>query len=258
MNQGTENNNLLAGIIRKNHFGLYQNIADSCGLNHHHFDGYSALMAKKSEWPKMIYNVQCGDIEICLDQITGKIKNREFPHFLIVDTFSKKPDFDALAKRNGFRPVMRWPGMIRELKDPMQYNSLSGLEFRIVENENRLAQWIRIVNTNLFTNEGLDTDEFASLLRNQEIQFILGEYDKNPCATMLVHYHGNSAGIYCASTLPEYSGKGIMRNFVDRVVFNASNSGYSYAILEANAASFSLYSKAGFREVCNFDIYWKI
>lgn len=251
----------LAGIIRKNHFGLYKNLADTCGFRHIFLNGCSAIIAPGSEWPNMIYDPSGDEKQLisCFEMLSKKISKQELPSFFIVDSFSKNPEFDNIAKKNGFRPVIRWPGMVRELEtgnNPLY--PAPDMEFHNIEKKEELRDWIEIINTTLFTEKGLNSNDFFPLLRSREISLMLGKYKGTPCSTMLLHLYEKSAGIYCASTHPGFLGKGIMRNFVDHICDVCGRSGYTHAILEANAASFSLYRKAGFREVCNFDIYWKI
>ena len=184
---------------------------------------------------------------------------KELPHLLLIDSLTKPDDFDIKARKHGILPVMRWPGMILDLGNvkKTERNNLPDFEIKKVDDLNLLTEWISISNINFFTKKGLDTASFQPLINTKNIRLFLGIYQKTPVSTILINYNMNTSGIYIASTLPEFTGRGFMSSLINFSIAEAISKGFEYSLLEATRHSYHLYTNLGFQDICNFDIYWK-
>jgi len=246
-------------LIRHNHFNLYEKLTKICSLKTIKNNQYSALMTDKMEWPNIIYNLNFNSKTAdLLSELCTKIDTNKLPEFILIDSHAKPDDFDTQVRSHQILPVMRWPGMIF-LHNQNTKDKIPPKEFiiRRVTNMEMLKDWISIANTNLFPKKGLNSNEFKALLTQENIQAFLGYFNDKSVSTLLINYHLTTSGLYIASTLPEYSGKGFMSSLINFSISKAKSEGYEYSVIEATPQSHHLYSSLEFQEVCNFDIYWK-
>jgi hypothetical protein len=248
-------------LIRHNHFNFYKKICENCMVKSGGTKDYKYLMNEQMEWPNLIYDLQLekDNTDLVMEEIALKIQAEELPRFLIIDSFAKSENFEKAARKSGFMPVMRWPGMVFELN--LSENTLIlPQDFTIskVQNISELREWVLIVNKTLFPGKGLNAEILGPLLHSTGMSFLLAKYKGTPVSTMLLNTNGNTAGIFMASTLPDFTRKGFMSAILHYVGMDACKQGLSYLILEASGQSHKLYSTFGFKEVCNFDIYWKM
>jgi ribosomal protein S18 acetylase RimI-like enzyme len=255
-----EQSDNLIQLVRANHYNFYKEIAENCSIKSGNHGGYKYLMTEQMEWPNMIYDLQLtNDNTIqALENLATVIQSNKVPEFLIIDSAVKNEHFDKSAKLCGFIPIMRWTAMTFQINKTEKIFKLPD-DFSIsrVNNLKGLKEWISIVNKVLFSREGIMAEVFAPLIYSDKFSFLLGIYKGIPVSTMLVYYMDETAGIYMASTLSDYSGKGFMTAILNFVENEASRCGFKYLTLEANKQSYKLYSSFGFNHVGNFDIYWK-
>ncbi|MBN2521923.1 MAG: GNAT family N-acetyltransferase [Bacteroidales bacterium] len=248
-----------AKLIRQNHFSLYKNLVDFCSFEFVNTEHYSAIKTNL-EWPNMIYNLDFRFIKTTelLQEISQKIKMKELPNLLLIDSIAKPDDFDIKTRKHGILPVMRWPGMIFDLEyAKTERINLPDFEIRKVDDLNLLTEWISISNRNFFTKKGLDATSLQPIMNAHNIRLFLGIYQKTPASAILINQNMNTSGIYIASTLPEFTGKGFMSALVGFSIAEAVSEGFEYCLLEATRQSYHLYTNIGFQNICNFDIYWK-
>jgi GNAT superfamily N-acetyltransferase len=218
-------------------------------------------MSDQMEWPNMIFDLQLTDdnTDKILTELSKDIHGNELPEFLIIDSLAKTRDFDKAARNAGFMPVMRWPGMIYDLalseKDTVLPSELAIVK---VSNIVSLCEWVAIANKTLFPGKGIDAGIIEPLIYSNEISFFLAYYNNVPVSTILVNYNRETAGLYIVSTLPDYSGRGFMTTLFQFVNIEAYKQGYRFSILEATSQSHRLYTSLGYKDVCNFYIFWKM
>ncbi len=76
-----------------------------------------------------------------------------------------------------------------------------------------------------------------------------------PVATSLLFLHGDNAGVYFVTTLPEYRNKGIASALILNSIKYTKTAGYKYCILQSSKDGLAVYKRAGFQECCCADIY---
>jgi GNAT superfamily N-acetyltransferase len=254
------NNHFLVNLIRENHFGLYKKIAELPSIKSFQGEDYSYIMTEKAEWPNMIYDLRITNENTAevLKKISDENELKSYRSYLIIDSISKTIDFDKLARQFSFMPIMRWPGMVHILSESDIYKDAEkSITIKMVNSSKEMSDWINISNRTLFTHQGITVDVFLPVL-DSGIKLYLAYYKDIPAATLLIYNKKETTGIYVASTLPEYRGKGIMSKLISYVNSIAYDCKLKYSILEANANSHKLYTSLGYKTVCNFDIFLKM
>jgi GNAT superfamily N-acetyltransferase len=216
-----------------------------------------AIIADNSAWPNYVYGPLFSEkiTENLVDEVVGKMKSMDLPPFWIRQNTSSNNE-PEIPSGKGLRLIMRWPGMIADLKK--ETNAGIDDKIRTVKKPEELAQWDSIVNKTLFTKPALDIKISLSLALTDSTTLYIAFHNKLPAGTLLASYHNKNVGFYMISTLPEFRKQGIASSLIRKAMSDALHKGCSHAVLQANKESAGLYASLGFRKISDFDIYWLV
>ena len=236
---------------------LYESVAMHINLNNGSEDRYKYVFAGSSPWPNFIYNIDAD--ETWLVNKTGllcdKIREHKLPPFIIAEPGNVINDSEEILSDHGFRLVVKWPGMIYRIV-PVEIMHNDKLSVTLLDEVTGLKKWFGIVKETLFQDKDF-TEDFIQLVSLQHIKWFILHYNNSPVGTALINIKNNVAGFYMISVIKEYRNSGFAYYFLSVILNMLEKQGIKHAVLQANAASYSLYKKLGFVDIGNFNIYWK-
>lgn len=249
-----------ANINEINLFDLYDYYAEKSNAEKYFSDSFKWINTKKYPWPNFIYNLSEENI-ISTHDVIGlieKYRENSAPAFWIIRESEMLDKLEETFYENNIRPVEVWPGMTMKLDklNTEKYSSLEGLKIKIVQSEDELKTWIKIVSSELFNGILLDENFFEKEIKKEKITLYLGFYDGEPVATSMSFRNEESVGLYMIATLPEFRGKGIGTYLTTKPLIDALNNGFTTGILQASKMGESVYRKIGFEQCCRFFIFW--
>jgi ribosomal protein S18 acetylase RimI-like enzyme len=108
----------------------------------------------------------------------------------------------------------------------------------------------------LFNGRQIGQKALLHLVGAAECCLYTGFCGGKPAGTLLSYTRNQVAGLYMITTLPGFRKRGIARQLTKTALRDAASGKCLYAVLESTPMGLPLYHKAGFKEYCNFDIYW--
>ena len=166
-----------------------------------------------------------------------------------------------ILQESGFRFFSNVPCMSADLNSVMlEKNIPDNIKISIVNNKNDLLCW---KDTSFYGFEmpirtreqyGAFISSFPLDERSPQRLFI-AYLDGKPAATSLLFVNETTAGIYYVSTLPSYRNKGCGLAITFAAMQAAKELGLDEVILQATPRGVPIYRKAGFRHICQADIY---
>lgn len=243
--------------ITDNLYAFYKAIV---GIENHIFEessGLEAVLLPGKGWPAYIL----GDIMPThseLKEIILKMESGDLPQFWIRQ-MDKCDDFDQLALKYGIRPINKWLGMSMYIDIPFDLDSPSDdLIFERIDSHDDMESWVQRVNAELMTGRKITTEVFGALLKKQEFDFFQLRLENKVVSTLLMFYHKDVAGIYLVSTEKECRGKGYGKFITSKAIDYSINKAYSNFVLHSTGLGEKVYSKLGFKHVCEYGIYWLV
>ena len=154
----------------------------------------------------------------------------------------------------GFRIMMQWPGMALDLTDK-SFEKDERL-IRLVDKKETLQEWLDIVNSVLFKSEALDIDVLAAMWTSGQFLFYILQDGNEVATTALGYIHNGGLGIYMVATRSAHRRKGFAKKLTLHMLQDAKDRGCRAAYLEASDMGLPMYQQIGFKQFCQFDIYW--
>jgi ribosomal protein S18 acetylase RimI-like enzyme len=252
--------NRMPEITEENLFGLYEAFATAGNYSVMQHPGFTVIRKQKSVFPGNVYRLDPGMNEASFLELVSLIRNGQAPPFLIFRTETAPPSFISRLKSGGFRQVMQWPGMAVDLARLPAQEEVQDTTAVIkkISTADEINDWACIVEQCLFNNGRLDRDALKNLVGTGDCSLYVGFVDGKAIGTMLSFCDKQVTGFYMLATLPGWRKKGVARKLLRSALRDAVSSGSKYAVLEATPQGLSLYRKAGFKEYCNFGIYWML
>lgn len=84
--------------------------------------------------------------------------------------------------------------------------------------------------------------------------FYVTEEDRHAAFSM-IYREGETAGIYCVATHPDFRKRGLGRMVTEQCLAAAKEMGCQSAVLQSSTMGLPVYTAIGFRETCRFGIY---
>jgi hypothetical protein len=222
---------------------------------------YSWVRNSNSAWPNWIFRLDRELLtrEEFIKSLTGRIKSREIPPFLVTLEPDNPEQFYALAEKYGMKQINRWTGMAISMEEYLPvFDNPVHPDIIEVRNTNHLNDWVGVVNASLFNSTVLETEIMEKLYREGPLKLYLGYENTVPVSTSLSFEYGSIAGLYMVATMESHRGKGmgtlLTRYAMDRCFQNKNE----LIILHASAMGESIYRKIGFKEYCKFGILWMV
>ena len=237
--------------IQNNLFAFYKLVVSEASLNFFYGEDYKWV--NSIPWPNFIFDENPMEIKKIIKEVADK-KNKEIPYFWITKHTHSNLKFQKLLSDSKFLKVMTWPGMAIDLS----MNSFNKPKLNVIQvkTKEQLKEWFNIVNLSFFNKKFSEMEIFIKIFNSKKVVLYIGYHNSVAVATSLMFLNSESAGLYLIATLPEYRNKGFGREITKIALLDAKNSGYKIAVLQATKDAFEMYKKIGFKEYCNFDIYW--
>ncbi|MCK4921336.1 MAG: GNAT family N-acetyltransferase [Bacteroidales bacterium] len=219
--------------------------------------GLEAVFLPDKAWPAYILgNVSPSNPE--LEKIILKMKLGDLPQFWIRQ-MDKTDDFDQLAIKSGIRPINKWLGMSLNIDVPFDIDSPSGdLIFERIDSPDKMDSWVQRVNSELMTSRKITTEVFVELLGRREFDFFQLKLGNKVVSTLLMFYQKDVAGIYLVSTEKEFRGRGYGKFITSKAIDYSIKKAYSNFVLHSTGLGEKIYSRLGFKHVCEYGIYWLV
>jgi len=154
-------------------------------------------------------------------------------------------------KEKGCIPLTRWKGMAITVKK--NNKKTKSIEIVKVASSYRFRQWENVVKE-VFHPSELKPQKlpYSRIYKNENIKLILGLYNKKPACSGAIFENNNSAGIYFIGTHTDFRGRGLATEFMIQLMNLTAK---KTIVLQATQDGYKIYSKLGFKEYCNFDLY---
>jgi len=247
-----------AQIISENQNRLYR-LYGMSGTDHSGSTKFEISLGKP--WPYFLYNLKLSDFdstEFC-SFLAAKTEKGDYPPFVkfISPLGSNKPVPNMVSA--GYRPVAREKGMALVQNEFKRKQNLSNnIKIRQVTTDNCFELWLRMISRTLFKKEIIDVAPFKLLMNSGRIGLLIAFWKNKPAGTLLFFRDEKVTGLYFISTLQAFQKQGIASKLLDISLQEEFDRGTEKIILHATPQSFYLYKAFGFKEYCNFDIYWKL
>ena len=132
-------------------------------------------------------------------------------------------------------------------------NINTSLGIKIVEKEEELINWTKIVSTVFHIKVD---GELLDYLRSQsEVKFYIGTLNDKHVSALLLYLIPEIAGLHAVSTLPDYRNKNFALTMSNRALLDARDLGYKYGVLQASTMGQYVYKKLGFKKYCDVITY---
>ena len=249
----------ITSVIGHNLFMLYENIYNiTPSVSLIKADGLTSININNSVWPRYIYNIdfRSASLNERLEKIVHNIKKRKVPPFLLVG-----PDFISehnhnIIEDNGFIKIAEWQGMAMDMKSFTINNYKPVIEIVTVGNQNQLNDWYHIVREELYSNKKLEKEIFYRFHEENNTKLFIGYAENKPVTTSMSFVVNNVAGLYMIATKREYRKLGFGKAITHHAMKDSKQSGANICILQSTIDGYPIYKKIGFKEYCEFSIYW--
>lgn len=251
--------NSISATIEDNIYNFFIKIGKKAKRIVHIESNIKWIITLPSIWPNYLFDArfEITDIEENLRDIIRQIKRGDAPAQWFIGPRSNSSDFIKILSKYGFNMVGQWPGMAIELlKMNTDFSNPPNLSIEVIKKEDSLSQWVSVVSTAMFGNGFMGIDLFKNLLTDTDFNFYLAFLNEKPVATSLAFISSGIVGLYLISTLPEYRNRGIGKMITLAPLYDAKKIGYKIGGLFATQLGERIYRRIGFKEVCNFDIYF--
>jgi hypothetical protein len=121
-----------------------------------------------------------------------------------------------------------------------------------------LFQWAPLVAKAYEKIDPVEFQKFVSYLlttqKHKNINFYIGYYDNQACATSVVIKRDNVCDVHWVGTIPSFRNKGVGQA-VTLQPLTQLKTNIEKAILYASEMGRSIYEKLGFKEICKINVY---
>jgi GNAT superfamily N-acetyltransferase len=186
----------------------------------------------------------------------------------IIDHFSAKNlpfawwTSAKVLETKGFRFGAILTGTVLDITDgiPAESAAPSDLKVEIIQSEADVKTFTELA-TGAFAMSATATEQWLglnlSVMNHGEQIHFLARVEEIPVGTVTLSVSPLSAGIWNLTTLPEYRNRGIGAALVHAALAEAKKRQYSHvmALLIRQGMAWNLFTKLGFKEVCDFPFY---
>ena len=216
------------------------------------------VMTRPSVWPNHIFNARFRktNAEDRIQQIKNKIEGNEAPPLWVIGPKSRPVELGRFLEKNGFRKLVRWPGMAVDLSGVNEnHTKPTDLSVQPIQDIDHLNQWGEVVSKSMFGGKEFDIHLLRNLCFEPYAKIYLGLFHGKGVATSMLFLSSGVAGIYLVSVLPEYRNRGIGKTITLAPLSDALRMGYFIGVLQASDMGQKIYRKIGFQEYGGFDLY---
>ena len=208
-------------------------------------DTYSCLSVPSSLYPNFLFRpvLNAANAKTVLDEIKTKIEIG-FPSVMICSlTDTNLETTQLLEKQSAYGKF--WTAMTLDLELLKAPKTNLRLRIELIENENQLKEWTKIVGVAL-TGDGIDENIFYRMSKQDNAFFYLAYIDDVPVATSLIIQKEDEVGVYLIATLEQFRKKGIGKFITAYSLWKAKEAGARLAHLQATELGKAVYQSIGF------------
>lgn len=214
--------------------------------------------------PERIFNISIDseNIEERINEIIAHIKAGIIPDsFLITPNTQPKNLADILSKK-GLKLDTTGSFMAMNLSESnIKLNQPDNVKIKKVDNLEELAQWIMIINKDLFGCEIMSFDQFHDIYLMDNTNFYIALYDDIPAAACMTITDKTISDLDMVVTRVEYRKRGLATEVINKALIDLKEYGIKTVSLRAEPDGINLYKKLGFKEYskrtvasCDFDL----
>lgn len=241
-------------INEENLFGLYDNIGQTGLVKFSSTDAYHFVSASSKEFPQFVYQIDIN--KIIKTDFVEKIEKRELPPYLKLNSCQITNEFTCYLKQNGFRKISSEAAMQLGNYDMLIKNKFN-LEIYKVKDEQSLNEFLYVLDKTLFATKKMPPEIIKNMMNETYFEAYYGVYEGKAVASSMAFEYNGTAGLYMIAVLEEYRGKGFGKEITSYPILNSKLSS-TKIILQSTKLGNPLYKSLGFKEYCNFDLYWKV
>jgi hypothetical protein len=244
-------------INRENLYSFYVNLGCTYGFTSGTIASARYISNVSMSWPS--YILGGGKmVKNSLLEIFYGMKEGTLPYFWI-RPMEDDPEFEDFAGEHGIRKINLWRGM------HMRKNSLfklpapdSVLVFEEIKTQRDLRDWLQVVNKEIMSHYELEISNFLNVLHNPAFRFFRVTKGKKTLSTILMHKRSTETGIYLVSTILNERGKGLGSWITASAIDLFISEGCKDFVLHATPLGYPVYLKLGFKECCQYGIFWML
>lgn len=201
--------------------------------------------------PERIFNIRIDsdNVEERINEIIAHIKAGIIPDsFLITPNTQPKNLVDILSKK-GFKLDTTGSYMVMDLfQSNLKLKQPKNVKMKKVNNLEDLAQWIMIINNDLFGSEIVSYDQFHDIYLMDNTNFYIALYDNVPAAACMTITDKTIADLDMVATRKEYRKRGLATEIINKALIDLKEYGIKTVSLRAEPDGINLYKKIGFKE----------
>ena len=134
----------------------------------------------------------------------------------------------------------------------------AGLKILLVEDEEKLQQWIHVASIGFGVREEFEKvwyDFFVEAVFDMRFRTYLALLNGQPVGTSQLFLSAGVAGIYNVTCIAEARGQGIGAAITLAPLLKAREMGYQVAILQASRLGYNIYRRLGFQDFGKLSVY---
>jgi len=195
-----------------------------------------------------LINLRASESELdgVLDDIENKVDLGLLPSIYMGNPFMGESYVLARLKSRGYKSG-ELTSMSHDLDVIQNANPSFGIEVRAISRVEEMADFIRIVESELMGNAAINTQVFNTLLKEVSCHFFLA-YDQNQAIGCAMLFQGsNAGGIYLIATAASHRKRGIGSLMTNICLQKAKELNCKKVDLQATALGKGVYAALGFK-----------
>lgn len=258
MNKIIDETNLrMINAIERNFSDFFLDVAELTNTKVCKSSNYKWVKSEGYGWPSGIFDLRLNEDEIDseMEKITSQMKTDILPGIIMTGPLTEPKNYTYYFEKYGLIKKSEAIGMALKMSDiKTNFNAVESLDIIMLDGEEYLFDWARVVCLGLFGQAESDVMGFYNKVRRiyllDRYSLFLGIYKGKVVSSSLLFLSNNIVGIYHVATLPEYRNMGIGKQITLAPLIYARNKGYNIAILQATKLGEIIYEKIGFKKYC--------
>ncbi|PKM95607.1 MAG: hypothetical protein CVU84_02050 [Firmicutes bacterium HGW-Firmicutes-1] len=261
LNSSTE---YIVKLIEQNYSDFYIEMAKLKGCEYKKGNSYNWVRGNEGSWPTGIFDIrlQIDSINNTINDMVTRMKAGLLPNTIMTGPSSIPDNYDRYFNEFGLIRKYEAAGMAMNIPNTkLEYlNDDNDLEICILEDEELLFNWCKIVGIELFSKpDKKSIEDFCDLIRLtfsiDKFRCFVAKYKGRIIATSFLYLNKGIAGIYFVATDKAYRNKGVGKLITLAPLIFAQERGYRIVILQASPLGEVIYKKIGFKEYCRLGRY---
>lgn len=209
------------------------------------------VKSDNNKGPERIFkiNFSGADIDEKLMKMISYIKAGVMPDSMLITPGTIPANLAEMLSSKGFSIDASDPCMLLELSDfNYQQNMNECIGVSVLENDELLHQWVKIVNEALFGYEIISLDQFKDVFELENTHFYLGLLKGIPASACMTITDGDTSVLEMVATLEQYRHNGLASATISKALDDLKKLDIKTISLRAEADGVNLYKQLGFKE----------